>query len=1088
MLTDFGLAKDVAAESKMTRSGMTLGSPHYMPPEQADGRLEAIDPRSDVYALGATLYEMLVLRPPFEGESVAAVLKQVLLDDPLPLRKRNALIDRDLETICLKCLEKNPQKRYGGAKALAEDLERYREGRPILARPVSLLERWVRRARRNRPAAMALVVILLLLCAGGYGAWVGLRSWRGERQEKEEAKAKEEETQRLLAKSLKVANVLLLAQKKIGPVHTALKKSFYDSSLDDAGKRAEYGKYAKDIDAFVASLPPDTASQATGIALKGWLVRFSGDEEEAFALFEKAREKDAEVSWGYLFEAMVWLLKYFRASPRFFLLGSDYGARRFLPVMESEKGKAALARFMSMLEASERAQVLGRSSLEEFRDLMEGLVGFREGDFQRVVRGLTGALRLPETTWIEEEILHARARACHLTQAYAAGLEDAEKVRKAFPRFAEIYRCERGFLQGQGEAAAQKGEDPFPFFERALLAQEKALALDPSNASLYLERASVHAAIGNGKERSGEDPTDSFRKAIDDYTTCIRLNPSERFAHINRGVTLVRMAVCLGRRGEDHRPLLRKALADYDWESERGLSNHVVYLNRASANFNLARAEEVRGNDPLDILERAVEDCRRALELDPQNHTVLGNLSQAYSFLGKRAANRREDPSKWFRGEDPQPLFGKAIEEFSKGLRRDPRETRGLCNRGNAYLQLGQAQLRRGKDPRNAFQKGFEDLREVIQTQNNDPFPYRALGTIHLELASFARSQNQDPIPEFEKAISYFSEALRCNPEEVYFYQMRGRASLALGQAKRGPQEDRRLLLREAVNDLTEAIKREPDSTTDLWYRGLAQALLGVECVKRSEDSRDPFRKAIRDFDAAIEKSPGKAMVYGDRGNALKHLALEETKRGRAAVSLWNRAAASFEQGLALDPSHSSLLSDYGSLLLQMGQVNAALKVLQTAAKGGVNPDRGLLAILASAKQAAALPLWKRDIWIGNRAVNMGNFALGRERLERGLASAKKDGLFDDPRSREPLASGFFHRALIESIASTGKKAPLAEPETLSPATVKARQEKALAHLRQAFAFGWKDLKYLRENPLLEPLRSLPAFQALIKAWEEKLK
>jgi serine/threonine protein kinase len=108
MLTDFGLAKDVESESMMTQSGMTLGTPQYMPPEQADGRLKDIDERSDVYSLGATLYEMLAFAPPFTGETVVNVIRMVLLDDPVSPRKRNRLVEKDLETICIKCLEKEP--------------------------------------------------------------------------------------------------------------------------------------------------------------------------------------------------------------------------------------------------------------------------------------------------------------------------------------------------------------------------------------------------------------------------------------------------------------------------------------------------------------------------------------------------------------------------------------------------------------------------------------------------------------------------------------------------------------------------------------------------------------------------------------------------------------------------------------------------------------------------------------------------------------------------------------------------------------------------------------------------------------------
>ncbi|MHC4779816.1 MAG: serine/threonine-protein kinase, partial [Planctomycetota bacterium] len=104
MLTDFGLAKDVESESSMTSSGITLGTPQYMPPEQAEGRLDDIDERSDIFSLGATLYEMLALHPPFDGSTVVEVIHKILVRDPVSPRRGNPSVSRDLETICLKCL------------------------------------------------------------------------------------------------------------------------------------------------------------------------------------------------------------------------------------------------------------------------------------------------------------------------------------------------------------------------------------------------------------------------------------------------------------------------------------------------------------------------------------------------------------------------------------------------------------------------------------------------------------------------------------------------------------------------------------------------------------------------------------------------------------------------------------------------------------------------------------------------------------------------------------------------------------------------------------------------------------------------
>jgi eukaryotic-like serine/threonine-protein kinase len=165
-ITDFGLAKALDA-APQTLTGGVLGSPAYMPPEQALGRSAEVTERSDVYSLGAILYELLTGRPPFQGTNLAAVIAQVKDVDPVAPRRLNAGIPADLETICLKCLEKQPARRYDSAGELAADLQRFLRGEPVHARPISAVGRGWRWAQRRPLAASSIGVsaLLLVLCA-----------------------------------------------------------------------------------------------------------------------------------------------------------------------------------------------------------------------------------------------------------------------------------------------------------------------------------------------------------------------------------------------------------------------------------------------------------------------------------------------------------------------------------------------------------------------------------------------------------------------------------------------------------------------------------------------------------------------------------------------------------------------------------------------------------------------------------------------------------------------------------------------------------------------------------------------------------
>ena len=197
-VADFGLARKLG-QSGQTQTGAVVGTPSYMAPEQAAGRVRDLGPTADVYALGAILYECLTGRPPFKAASMLDTLAQVLHNDPAPPRQLQPGLPRDLETVCLKCLHKEPDKRYASARELADDLRRFRDGEPVHARPVSWLERGRKWALR-RPAVAALLVLLLLtltgMAAGGVAYTVHLDELRrqadGERirAEKSEADAR----------------------------------------------------------------------------------------------------------------------------------------------------------------------------------------------------------------------------------------------------------------------------------------------------------------------------------------------------------------------------------------------------------------------------------------------------------------------------------------------------------------------------------------------------------------------------------------------------------------------------------------------------------------------------------------------------------------------------------------------------------------------------------------------------------------------------------------------------------------------------------------------------------------------------------
>ena len=188
-ITDFGLARRIEGEAAITQNGAHVGTPSYMAPEQALGDMSAIGPPTDIYGLGAILYELLTGRPPFRAETASETERQLISEYPVAPSRLNRKVPRDLETICLKCLNKDPLRRYFSAAALADDLRRFRLGEPIKARPLSWAGRIWRWSRR-KPAAAALVAMMMAMGAAaiGGGFWV-------ERQQADKRAAEARQTQ-----------------------------------------------------------------------------------------------------------------------------------------------------------------------------------------------------------------------------------------------------------------------------------------------------------------------------------------------------------------------------------------------------------------------------------------------------------------------------------------------------------------------------------------------------------------------------------------------------------------------------------------------------------------------------------------------------------------------------------------------------------------------------------------------------------------------------------------------------------------------------------------------------------------------------
>jgi tetratricopeptide (TPR) repeat protein/predicted Ser/Thr protein kinase len=606
---DFGLARSVEADARTTASGSIVGTPAYMSPEQARG--VRADGRADVYALGATLYDRLTGRPPFAGPTVYDILRKLADEDPVRPRAIDPSIDADLETIALKCLEKDASRRYASAAALADDLDRFLAGEPVAARPISSVARIWRRAKRNRALSIAMLAALVIAVAGL--VTVGIQRQRAAAALEEQRRSASmellrKETERLAGE----ARLKKLSELWMRILDRKRDLRVLEVSVEKA--RPALVEAVLGVDAFAADHPE--MPQAWYLKGRGWM--YLDDAERAEEAARKAVALDAEFAPGWRLLGMALMQQ---AQTQWVMMTeTPHNPRREKDELVKE-GAQAIARGSRDVDADEEAMRWGlpRSSDDD------------------VMRELALAL----------ELYYGQGRLADAMRR----LETLASERKA----AE-YAMWRGLLAGNPKdefawfdrAITWAPGDSFALFYRGLLKQwrradaagsiedyDRAIAIRSDFAIAHLSRG--HARKDLGDRRGG----------IEDYTRAIEIRPDFAEAYLARGIQR--------RKDNDN----RSALEDFDRAAElrqdwlgyfhRGTTRHdlgdydgaladydrVISLKADIADIwaNRGLIRETRGQ-----LEQAEADLREALRVAPADWPYR---AQAAEWLKRVEAKRK---------------------------------------------------------------------------------------------------------------------------------------------------------------------------------------------------------------------------------------------------------------------------------------------------------------------------------------------------------------------------------------------------------------------------------------------------------------
>lgn len=576
---DFGLAREAAAEG-MTVSGSVVGTPWYMSPEQALGRVHLLDRRSDVFSVGATLHELFTGRPPFEGQSAVDVLRRIVDEEAPPISRLVPGFPADLDTIVLKCLEKEPAHRYDSARALAEDLQRFLDGEPILARPLSLAGRLVKRARKNRALTAAIAAILFLV-VGGTAASV--RNAVVARRRTALAQS--------LGQEVKEIEVLMRFASYMLPLH--------DVSREKGIVRARLRELEERV-AHLGAAGRGPGGYALG---RGYLTL--GEPE-------KAREH-LLAAWndGYRGPEM------------------SYAMGLCLTRLW-EKGVRGLTTAQSREEFERRKaeldETLKRPALLHLKDargvridapeMVSAVVADMEGDYDRAVaEAKRAADRIP---WLYE----ARALEASATRRRADALRDKGEDAEAL---AEYQRAEAAHLAtvevGRSYPPAYQGLctlysemmdldwkrklPPTEKFSRAAGWCEKAVTVEPGNNLAHLRLSDVYWRWAEYQTSAGEDPRPALEKSIAAAERTIRSGFDLAYTYDNLGIAWNQRANWEAQHGIDPSTSYAKAKEAYGVVLTRYPNLDSTYCNAAVVRASESEWLSSSGRDPTPLLHEA---------------------------------------------------------------------------------------------------------------------------------------------------------------------------------------------------------------------------------------------------------------------------------------------------------------------------------------------------------------------------------------------------------------------------------------------------------------------------------------------------
>jgi len=996
---DFGLAKRLDDDLRLTATGQLMGTPQYMSPEQLEGE-GGVGAPSDVYSLGAVLYEALSGRPPFPGNTMAEIVARSLARDPEPPRRLNPRVPLDLETVCLKALEKEPARRYPTARELAADLTRWLAGEAIEARPATWRTTIVRRIVRRK----ALTAAVVAFAVAGLALAVSAGSLHSR------ARLQERVLESLREKAGLYVDAAL-ALRRVG-VPRAMRKAEeeYLPRLRRAVEEAEREQ-------------PDLAEPRYHLGrLCRALMRF----DEAAREQEAALARDPDCAPA----------RYERA-----VLAIRAHADRLALLRER-----ALQDAGSRLRQGESTAIPTDLVLEACDDEARRLRAQIVADLERLARNVTGPAVGPgsgataasgtpgdaaarsacvqglalihggRTTEDQAQGRALLARALELEPTLEeaweswAALEEAlgnwTEAEAVFGRALESDRGYTPFWYGRsgarlkrGVQAGHRGLDPTPFYDGAAADLDRVGELEPDRPEPWTRRAMVWIDRGVWLGSRGADAASAYREAIADYGRALALAPDSADSWGGRGVARLNLGVQLEGRGEDGSAVCVDGITDVGKAISLAPARAEFHLWLGAAHINAGSGERRRGRDSEPHFREAVAAIDRGLALDPVRADLWLNRGVARGNLAEALAGR---------GEDPEQLCAAAVADLARAREIDPVVAHAWLHSGLILNHWGVWRAARGLDAGEKYRVAAEHLDQAVAAGSGDAEALSRRASVSINWAVLVARGSGDSRPHLERALADLDRALEINANDPETWTSRANARTNRAAQTQARGEDPADDYARAIADLGRALDLNPVRAETWERRGEARSNWAVYRSACGEDVRSLLDDALADLLRATELDPRDPETWDRLGAARMNRADTRTRCGEDATEDYRQAVADLERGIALQDRHAMLWCHLGQVLLLWGVQDSAF---------GRDPGAVYGKAMDALARAVELNPAQPEAWLARGLVH-GNLALWREGHAGEAAEENRAALADLDRALEiapGLEDAVRHRGWIRT-------------------------------------------------------------------------